>query len=96
MIECNDRSALTIKSLKPGDAVEVRFNPFSTAGVQGFVISCGPDRLRVKVHATVGALEVSDAVPCLNWDVVIPWTSITLVRHLKDEAVGCACREDLP
>lgn len=92
----NERSALSVKALKPGDPVEVRFNPFATAGVQGFVVGCGESRLRVKVHATVGALEVSDAVPCLNWDIVIPWTSITFVRHLKTKAVGCPCREDLP
>ncbi|MBZ5739773.1 hypothetical protein [Nocardioides mangrovi] len=95
MIEPNDRSALTIKALKPGDPIEVRFNPFASAGVQGFVVACAESRLRVKVHATVGSLE-TDGDPCLNWDVIIPWTSITFVRHLKDKPVVCPCREDLP
>jgi hypothetical protein len=93
-IEPNIRSAMTIKALKPGDAVEVRFTPFMTAAVQGFVVG-SETRLRVKVHATVGALE-TDGQPCLDWDVVIPWSSIAFVRHLKTKAVGCGCGEDLP
>ena len=74
-------------ALKAGDFVDVRFRP--TEGFLGYVVSASTERLRLHVHQV--SASTFNASDCLDWDMVIPMTSILWIRHLPAKPMDCPC-----
>jgi hypothetical protein len=94
--EPNDRDPQVLQAIQQGDFVDVTLNANMHGAYVGFISAVTSERLRLRVHMTTGNVHVPGQRPaesCMNWDVVIPMTSIAMIRHLKTKPVKCDCKE---
>ncbi len=92
MIERTDRHPFN-PALREGDFVSVHFNPKVEDGFVGYVISASVERLRLKAHQPLGS--EFDRETCLDWDLVIPMTAVTFVKHLSGKPSDCSCKDGI-